>query len=87
MNAPVSFIDENFPTVRSYPVPPPPQQMPTQEIGTRPRPSGPVDCQEEGGESEAEQARRFGDLRELDVVDAEDVVGGVVGEDQLIVSM
>ncbi|TMB86940.1 MAG: hypothetical protein E6J45_13135 [Chloroflexi bacterium] len=36
-------------------MPPPPQQMPTQEVGTRRRPSGPVDCQEEGGESEAEQ--------------------------------
>ena len=27
-NAPVDLIDEHFPTVKSYPVPPPPQQMP-----------------------------------------------------------
>jgi phospholipase C len=54
-NAPVGFIDENFPTVKSYPVPSPPQQMPAQELGTRRRPSGPVNCQEEGGESEAQQ--------------------------------
>jgi phospholipase C len=56
-NAPVSFLDENFPTVKSYPVPPPPQQMPTQEVGARPQPSGPVDCLEEGGESEAAQGQ------------------------------
>jgi hypothetical protein len=34
--------------------------MPTQEVGTRPSPSGPVDCQEEGGESEAQQQQESG---------------------------
>ena len=60
-NAPVSFIDENFPTVESYPVPRPPQQMPTQEAGTRRRPSGLVNCLEEGGESDAEQEQESQD--------------------------
>jgi len=32
--------DENFPTVVGYPLPAPPQKMPTQEAGTPRRPSG-----------------------------------------------
>ena len=46
-NAPLSLIDEDFPLVKTYPVPPPPQQMPTQEPGGAPKPSGPVPCAEE----------------------------------------
>ena len=45
-NAPVSFVAEDFPTVRSYPVPPPPQTMPTQESGNPRRPSGLASCQQ-----------------------------------------
>ncbi len=43
-NAPTSFIAEDFPTVKTYPVPPPPQKMPSQERGSGRRPSGVVTC-------------------------------------------
>jgi len=43
-NAPVSFLAEDFPTVKTYPVPPPPQQMPIQESGKPRRPSSVVKC-------------------------------------------
>jgi phospholipase C len=43
-NAPVSFIAEDFPTVKTYPIPAPPQQMPSQEPGKPRRPSGIVKC-------------------------------------------
>jgi phospholipase C len=46
-NGPLSLIEEDFPLVKTYPVPPPPQRMPPQESGSAPGPSGPVACDEQ----------------------------------------